>query len=200
MPKWIHDRADYIKSKNPSMDESTAFAIATQQAHSLGKSPKGYGTAEGRQVAKSKYDTPEDDVKAAKGHSKEAGLFRAFAPIVSKEQDERMRQIVREEIRNANLSTHNQQSSHKMKTAYIDYPLSTTLFNGFSNELLKIKAAQLAMNPIAPKPTTVSKITSQVPRNTMNPATPRYSQVNPAPMPGPAQQSQPVLSPPPVRG
>lgn len=65
MPQWIHDRAKHIQSKNPDMDESTAWAIATQQSHALGKSPKGYGTAEGRSEAKAKYDTPKDDKKTA---------------------------------------------------------------------------------------------------------------------------------------
>jgi hypothetical protein len=65
MPAWIHDRADHIRSKNPSMPKSEAFAIATQQSHALGKSPKGYGTTGGRATAKDKYKTPEDDVKTA---------------------------------------------------------------------------------------------------------------------------------------
>lgn len=56
MPAWIHNRAKHIQAKNPSMPESQAFAIATQQAHAAGKSPKGYGTAEGRREAKKKYD------------------------------------------------------------------------------------------------------------------------------------------------
>lgn len=42
-------------SKNPDMDKSTAFAIATQQSHKLNKSPKGYGTSEGKKKAKNKY-------------------------------------------------------------------------------------------------------------------------------------------------
>lgn len=65
MPAFIHDRARHIQAKNPAMPESQAFAIATQQSHALGKSPKGYGTAEGRQEAKKKYDTPGDDKKTA---------------------------------------------------------------------------------------------------------------------------------------
>jgi hypothetical protein len=65
MPAWIHDRADHIQSKNPSMPKSEAFAIATQQSHALGKSPKGYGTSKGREEAKNKYKTPGDDVKTA---------------------------------------------------------------------------------------------------------------------------------------
>jgi uncharacterized protein DUF5661 len=65
MPEWMHRRAEHLLSKNPSMPKSEAFAIATQQMHALGKSPKGYGTAEGRREAKVKYDTPSDDQKTA---------------------------------------------------------------------------------------------------------------------------------------
>ena len=32
MPKWIHDRANHIRAKNPEMPESESFAIATLQA------------------------------------------------------------------------------------------------------------------------------------------------------------------------
>lgn len=200
MPKWIHDRAAHIKAKNPSMPESESWAIATQQAHSLGKSPKGYGTSEGRAVAKDKYTTPGDDENKASGGEKRAGLFRAIAPVLNQEQDDRMRQIIREELHNAKFNTHMPTSSHKMKSACIEYPLSSALVNGFSDELQKIKSAQLAMSNLAAKPTTISKITSAVPRNTLSASTPRYSQVNPASTPGPAQQHQPVLSPPAVRG
>lgn len=65
MPAWIHNRAERILSKNPDMDKGEAFAIATQQAHALGKSPKGYGTSEGRAEAHRKYRTPQDDQKTA---------------------------------------------------------------------------------------------------------------------------------------
>lgn len=47
--------------RNPSMSESEAWAIATQQSHALGKSPKGYGTDEGKRVAKEKYSTFFDE-------------------------------------------------------------------------------------------------------------------------------------------
>lgn len=65
MPQWMHDRAEHILAKNPSMPKSQAFAIATQQSHALGKSPKGFGTPEGRRTAKAKFDTPRDDKKTA---------------------------------------------------------------------------------------------------------------------------------------
>lgn len=58
MPAWIHNRAEHILAKNPSMNKSQAFAIATQQSHKMGKTPKGYGTAEGKREAKAKYDKP----------------------------------------------------------------------------------------------------------------------------------------------
>ena len=75
MPEFIHQRAKHISAKNPSMPESEAWAIATQQSHALGKSPKGYGTTEGRYEAKEKYTTPKDDKKAANpGHLESAKI------------------------------------------------------------------------------------------------------------------------------
>lgn len=77
MPKWIHDRADHIREKNPGMKKSTSFAIATQQSYAAGKAPKGYGTPEGHQEANKKYDAPESHyTKAAdpKSTSKHAGI------------------------------------------------------------------------------------------------------------------------------
>lgn len=67
------------------MPEGEAFAIATQQSHAVGKSPKGYGTSEGRHKAKAKYDSPSDDKKTADPggvgakfeKSKEASLLRS---------------------------------------------------------------------------------------------------------------------------
>lgn len=61
--------------KNPSMPESEAFAIATQQSHATGHSPKGYGTAEGRHEAKAKYTTPKDDVQTADPEGKTKSAF-----------------------------------------------------------------------------------------------------------------------------
>lgn len=56
MPAWIHERAEHLLAKNPSMKKETAFAIATQQSHKLGKTPKGYGTAAGKREAKQKFN------------------------------------------------------------------------------------------------------------------------------------------------
>jgi hypothetical protein len=73
MPEWLHDRAKHILRKNPDMPEGEAFAIATQQAHALGKTPKSYGTPTGKHVAKEKYDTPGDDAKTAAWQDKIPG-------------------------------------------------------------------------------------------------------------------------------
>jgi hypothetical protein len=66
MPAWIHDRARRIeKSLNrsgtygPEKARQVAFATATQQAHKLDKTPKGYGTSEGKKRARKKYTSPE---------------------------------------------------------------------------------------------------------------------------------------------
>lgn len=59
MPKWIHDRALHLRKKNPDMDESASWAIATQQAHKLKKTPKNYGTVEGRKAARAKFKEPK---------------------------------------------------------------------------------------------------------------------------------------------
>lgn len=59
------------------MSESTSFAIATQQAHKVGKTPKGYGTAEGKREAKAKYDRPKADYKK----TAEAAPLSFFAEV-----------------------------------------------------------------------------------------------------------------------
>lgn len=75
MPEWMHNRAEHILAKNPSMSKSQAFAIATNQSHALGKTPKGYGTAEGKAHAREVYDTPKgDEHKANPGGLKSAKM------------------------------------------------------------------------------------------------------------------------------
>ena len=85
MPKWMHNRAEHILAKNPSMPKGEALAIATQQSHALGKSPKGYGTAEGKREARAKYTTPKDDRKQANpGHLESAKMAEAFFDELTK--------------------------------------------------------------------------------------------------------------------
>jgi hypothetical protein len=54
------------------MKESTSFAIATQQAHKVGKSPKGFRTPEGVATAKAKMTSP---VKEYRKTASLAGFF-----------------------------------------------------------------------------------------------------------------------------
>jgi hypothetical protein len=71
--KWIHDRAHRIMEEGktseqygPERGKQVAYAIATQQAHKLGKTPKkkgGYGTPSGRRVARAKFDQPKKTYK-----------------------------------------------------------------------------------------------------------------------------------------
>lgn len=65
MPEWIDKRQQHLRAKNPEMPESEAWAVATQQAHAAGKSPKGYGTPEGRHESKAKYDEPKKEYEKA---------------------------------------------------------------------------------------------------------------------------------------
>jgi hypothetical protein len=195
MPQWIHDRAEHIRAKNPEMAESTAFAIATQQSHALGKSPKNYGTTEGREEAKKKYTTPEDDKKTADpgGLTKRASFFRAVSavtPIVNEELDERTRHIIREELARMNPPSP-QKPSAKRKIAML-----LPFLEGFSDELEKIAN----MASMIPGPSTVSSSKSLIPKPSIRSSAPKYTQVNPSTPGSPAQQQQPVLGPPPVRG
>ena len=94
MPQWIHDRAEHILAKNPSMNKSTAFALATQQAHAVGKSPKGYGTSQGRHDAKAKYDTPKDDKKTANpGRLESPKMDKTAAAVMQSAFFDEMRKI-----------------------------------------------------------------------------------------------------------
>ncbi|MHC4180572.1 MAG: hypothetical protein ACYSWU_23985 [Planctomycetota bacterium] len=70
--KWIYERASRLRKKNPEMEESTSFAIATQQAHKVGKSPKGFRTAGGMREAKAKMTGP---VKEYRKTAALAGFF-----------------------------------------------------------------------------------------------------------------------------
>jgi len=85
MPHFIHERAKHILAKNPDMEEGMAFALATQQSHALGKSPKGYGTSEGRKDAKKKYKEPRAmETRANPGRLKTEKLaFVEALPVIT---------------------------------------------------------------------------------------------------------------------
>ena len=59
--KWIHDRAHRIMEESPGTPKNIAYATATQQAHKVGKSPKGFRTPEGMSEAKVKFDRPRKE-------------------------------------------------------------------------------------------------------------------------------------------
>lgn len=82
MPEWLHNRAEHILAKNPSMPKSEAFAIATQQSHATGHSPKGYGTAKGRRIAKAKFSTPKADEKRSNPGGLESPKLKHAAAAV----------------------------------------------------------------------------------------------------------------------
>ncbi len=145
--------------------------------------------------------TADPDIRGGQ-LEKDAFIFRALAPAAAQEQDERMRQIFREELAATKSHPSSQQPPIKVKNkhASLEAPFGLALIGGFSDELQKIKSAQMTMSSVAPKPTVSSQVTARVPRNTLSAKTPSYSQVNPASTPGPTQAHQPTLSPPPVRG
>lgn len=115
MPRWIHDRAEHLLAKNPDMNKSTAFAIATQQGHKLGKNPKGYGTVEGKSTAKEKYDKPKKSyvkganpgklnspkLKSASAASEVAGLGILAAPSIDHLQAIARAQLAKDKSRHA---------------------------------------------------------------------------------------------------
>jgi hypothetical protein len=62
------------------MPKGEAFGIATSQSHALGKSPKGYGTEQGRETASAKYQTPDDDRKTANPGNLSSPKMASFTP------------------------------------------------------------------------------------------------------------------------
>ena len=72
--KWVYQRAKHIRSKNPDMEESTSFAIATQQAHKLGKSPKKFRTEQGVARAHEKYQGPVKEYKKTAESIQKTGM------------------------------------------------------------------------------------------------------------------------------
>jgi len=70
--KWIYSRAKKLRAKNPDMSEGASFAIATQQAHKVNKSPKGFRTPEGMATAKAKMTGPVKEYR-------KTAMWRSFA-------------------------------------------------------------------------------------------------------------------------
>lgn len=85
--KWIHDRAHRIMQEGDTMGQygergkSVAYAIATEQAHKLGKSPKGFRTSQGVRKAKQKFDLPQKEYQKTAGIGKELRDPRLYSNI-----------------------------------------------------------------------------------------------------------------------
>ena len=67
---WIRDRAHRIMKStvdkyDPKKAKQVAYAVATQQAHSMDKSPKDFRTPAGVSEARQKYDEPSEYKKTA---------------------------------------------------------------------------------------------------------------------------------------
>jgi hypothetical protein len=123
-------------------------------------------------------------------------FFRVVNPIVTQEQDERLRHIIREEL-SRTQSPSPQQPSLKIKESALRSPFPLALIGGFSDYLQK--TSNMTLSSVAPKPTAAIGV-ARAPRNTLKAGASSYSQINGPAQPGPAAMSQPVLSPPPVRG
>lgn len=103
--KWIEGRAERILNKGDLKKrygkdaKSVAFAIATQQGHALGKTPKKgkgpgdmYGTRSGKAEAKAKYDNPKSMRKTAEAvlqkldkQKKDSRCWKGYEPVPGKE-------------------------------------------------------------------------------------------------------------------
>jgi len=86
--KWIHDRAHRIMSESPDTKKETAYAVATQQAHKVGKSPKGFKTSAGVQEAKQKYGLPKKEYQKT---AMLAGFFDELSKLSAMGMDLRMK-------------------------------------------------------------------------------------------------------------
>lgn len=204
MPKFLHDRAKHILAKNPDMPESEAFAIATQQSHALGKSPKGYGTAEGRQEAREKYDEPRKhyEQKADPGgigrEQEKTGSFpsstqlRGYVP-----RREAGRVGILESFGGEKDSSVGVPGRMQKLAAHMRLPSTLDqMASGFLDEMSKIANIPPANLPEPPKLTNVQP---KAPSKPMSGKVPSFSKVNSDALESPATRLQPLAEPPPVR-
>lgn len=86
--KWIHDRAHRIMEESPDTDKSMAYAIATQQGHKVGKSPKSFRTPEGVREAKKKFSLPKKEYQKTAGRLKLASEMVGYVGPIQKQTEE----------------------------------------------------------------------------------------------------------------
>lgn len=77
--KWIHDRAHRIMEESPGTPKSMAYAVATQQGHKVGKSPKGFRTSQGVREAKSKFRLPKKEYQKTAGAKRTLRIATSIA-------------------------------------------------------------------------------------------------------------------------
>lgn len=83
--KWVHDRAhrlmrsgDLQERYGEKRGKQIAYAVGVQQAHKVGKSPKGFRTPQGVRTAKAKMTGP---VKEYRKTAALAGFFDELAKV-----------------------------------------------------------------------------------------------------------------------
>jgi hypothetical protein len=80
--KWIHDRAHGILEDNPETPKAIAYAVATQQAHKVSKSPKDFRTPEGVHEAKMKYDEPKSEYQKTADLKKQKQIAEVISEAI----------------------------------------------------------------------------------------------------------------------
>jgi hypothetical protein len=199
MPEWMHNRAMHILAKNPEMGKSQAFAIATQQSHATGHTPKSYGTSEGKQEAKAKYDDPKSTYESTSDPGK-------VGKKLEKAEDKGKVSIKQAGFdyghnyygtKESEIPTSDTPPKTKTKKAslMLPFPLNGTMIKAFSDELQKIAAGAEAPG----SPAGLSEIKSTIPTKPLSGKTPRYTKVNSMPSPSPLVGQQPLSEPPAVR-
>ena len=74
--------SDDLKSKGKE-GKSIAYALATLQAHRVGKSPKSHRTQEGVEAAYDKYDKSRSEYRKTPGRTKTSAIPSAAVPTPS---------------------------------------------------------------------------------------------------------------------
>lgn len=125
--KWIHDRAHRIMSESPETPKGMAYAIATQQGHKVGKSPKGFRTPEGVATAKAKFSLPK------KEYRKTAGAEEAMA--------KRLKTLCSLRDKGYTSDRENKEIKFLRNQLYGDGSMKTAALAGFFDELEKVSSA-----------------------------------------------------------
>lgn len=174
----MHARAMHILAKNPEMGKGQAFAIATQQAHATGHTPKSYGTSVGRREAKAKYDEPKKSydqtsdpgsvgkkLERAEDRGrvkiKQAGLGSLVSSVVVPEQHQQVQELRQEieQLKAALPKKYTKIKLHKQASLMLTSPFDAAMIGGFSDELQKLagvvsdKVESWAANKIRKSPT-----------------------------------------------